>query len=171
MYTNGVVPQLLSRVQRFATPRNTACQALWNRWPNYWSFSFSTSPSNEHSGLISFRVDWFNLLAVQGTLKCLLQHHNSKASVIRRLAFFMVQLSYPHVTTGKTTALTGWTFVAKVMLVQTVVIHFTFCCWKRCKDIKINEGRQFKGGILLKEKNQTNCWVYSLVVFKLHELF
>ena len=80
--------------------------ALLIRWPNYWSFSFSISPSNEHSGLISFRMDWLDLLAVQGTLKSLLQHHSSRASILRHSAFFMVQLSYPCMTTGKTTALT-----------------------------------------------------------------
>ena len=85
------------------------------RWPKYWSFSFSISPSNDYSGLISFRIDWFDLLAVQGTLKSLLQHHNSKASILWRSAFFMVQLSCPYMTTGKTTALTIQTFVSKVM--------------------------------------------------------
>ena len=85
------------------------------RQPNYWSFSFSISPSNEYLGLISFRIDWLDLFAVQGTLKSLLQHHSSKASVILLSAFFMVQLSHPYMTTGKTTALTGWTFVGKVM--------------------------------------------------------
>ena len=85
------------------------------RWPKYWSFSFSISPSNEHSGLISFRMDWLDLLAVQGTLKSLLQHHSSKASILLSLAFFIVQLSYPYMTTGKTIALTRWTFVGKVM--------------------------------------------------------
>ena len=85
------------------------------RWPEYWSFSFSISPSNEYSELISFRIDWFNLLAVQGTLKNLLQDHSSKASVLQRLAFFMVQLSHPYISTGKTTAWTRWTIVSKVM--------------------------------------------------------
>ena len=84
------------------------------RWPNYWSFSFNISPSNEHSGLISFRRDWLDLLAVPGTLKSLLQHHSSKASILWRSAFFIVQLSYPYMT-GKTTALTRQTFVGKVM--------------------------------------------------------
>ena len=79
------------------------------RWPQYWSFSFSISPSNEYSGLISFRIDWFDLLAVQGTLKSLLQHYNSKASILQHLAFFMVQLSHSYMTTGKTIALTIWT--------------------------------------------------------------
>ena len=85
------------------------------RWPKYWSFRFSISPSNEHPGLISFRIDWLNLLAVQGTLKSLLQHRSSKASMIRGSAFFIVQLSRTYTTTGKTTALTRWIFVGKVM--------------------------------------------------------
>ena len=84
-------------------------------WPEYWSFSFSISPSNEYSGLISFRIDWFDLLAVQGTLKSLPQHHSSKASVLQHSASFMVQLSHPHMTTGKTRALTRWAFVGKVI--------------------------------------------------------
>ena len=88
--------------------------------PKYWSFSFSISPSNEHPGLISFRMDWLDLLAVQGILKSLLQHHSSKASVLQCSAFFMVQLSHPYMTTGKTIALTRWTFVSKVM--------FLICC-------------------------------------------
>ena len=83
--------------------------------PNYWNFSFSISPSNEYSGLISFRMDWLDLLAVQGTLKSLLQHHSSKVSILQHSAFFIVQLSHPHMTTGKTIALTRWTFVGKVM--------------------------------------------------------
>ena len=85
------------------------------RWPKYWSFSFSISPSSEHPGLISFRIDWLDLLAVQGTLKNLLQHHSSKASILQRSAFFTVQLSHPYMTTGKTIALTRQTFVGKVM--------------------------------------------------------
>ena len=89
--------------------------ALRIRWPKYWSFSFNISPSNEHSGLISFRMDWLDLLVVQGTLKSLLQHHSSKASSLRGSALFTVQLSHPYMTTGKTIALTRWTFVGKVM--------------------------------------------------------
>ena len=89
--------------------------ALRIRWPKYWSFSFNISPSNEYSGLISFRMDWLDLLAVQGTLKSLLQHHSSKASILQCSAFFIVQLSYPYMTTGKTIALTRWTSVGKVM--------------------------------------------------------
>ena len=89
--------------------------ALRIRWPKYWSFSFNISPSNEHPGLIFLRMDWLDLLAVQRTLKSLLQHHSSKASVLWHSAFFIVQVSYPYMTTGKTTALTRWTFVGKVM--------------------------------------------------------
>ena len=89
--------------------------SLCIRWPKYWSFSFSISPSNEHPGLISFRMDWLDLLAVRGTLKSLLQHHSSKASILQHSAFFTVQLSHPYMTTGETIALTRWTFVGKVM--------------------------------------------------------
>ena len=97
------------------------------RWPKYWNFSIS--PSNEYSGLISFGIDWFDLLAVQGILKSLLQHHSSKASILHRSAFFIVQLSRPYITTGKTIALTGWTFVGKVTsllfnMVSRLVIAF-----------------------------------------------
>ena len=99
------------------------------RWPKYWSFSLNTSPSNEHQGPISFRMDWLDLLAVQGTLKSLLQHHSSKASILRCSAFFIVQLSHPYMITGKTIALTRWTFVGKVMcllfnLLSRLVITF-----------------------------------------------
>ena len=88
---------------------------LHMKWPKYWSFSFNISPSSEHPGLISFRIDWLDLLAVQGTLKSLLQHHSSKASILLHSAFFTVQLSHPYMTTGKTIALTRRTFVGKVM--------------------------------------------------------
>ena len=103
--------------------------ALHIRWPKYWGFSFSISPSNEYSGLISFRIDWFELLAGQGTLKSVLQHHNLKASILQHSAFFMVQFSQPYMTTGKTIALTRWTFVGKVMsllfnMLSTLVIAF-----------------------------------------------
>ena len=101
------------------------------RWPKYWSFNFNTSPSNEHSGLISFRMDWLDLLAVQGTLKSLLQHHSSEASVLQHSAFFTVQLSHPYMTTGKTTDLTRRTLVGKVMsllfnVLSRLVITFLF---------------------------------------------
>ena len=94
------------------------------RWPKYWSFSFNISPSNEHPGLISFRMDWSDLLAAQGTLKSLLQHHNSKASILQCSAFFIVQLSHPYMTTGKTIALTGQTFVGKVMSLLFILLIY-----------------------------------------------
>ena len=97
-------------------------KALRIRWPKYWSFSFNISPSNEYSGLISFKMDWLDLLAVQGTLKSLLQHHSSKASILWHSAFFIVQLSHPYMTTRKTIALTRWTFVGKIMYL------FLICC-------------------------------------------
>ena len=105
--------------------------ALHIRWPKYWSFSFNISPSNEHPGLISFRIDWLDLLAVQGTLKSLLQHHSSKASILLCSAFFTVQLSHPYMTTGKTIALTRRTFVGKVIsllfnMLSRLVITFSF---------------------------------------------
>ena len=89
--------------------------ALRMRWPKYWSFSFNINPANEHPALISFKMDWLDLLAVQGTLKSFLQHHSSKASILQHSAFFIVQLSHPYMTTGKTIALTRWTFVGKIM--------------------------------------------------------
>ena len=99
----------------FNLSQHQGLSVLCIMWPKYWSFSFSFSPSNEYSGLISFRMDWLDLLAVQGTLKNLLQGHSSKASILRCLAFFIVQLSHPYTTTGKTIALTRRTFVDKVM--------------------------------------------------------
>ena len=100
------------------------------RWPKYWSFSFNISPSNEYTGLISFRMDWLDLLAVQGTLKSLLQHHSSKASSLQRSAFFTVQLSQPYMTTGKTIVLTKWTFVGKVMFLLLMATHSSILAWK-----------------------------------------
>ena len=109
------------------------------RWPKYWSFSFNISPSNEHPGLISFRMDWLDLLVVQGTLKSLLQHHSSKASVLRRSAFFTVQLSHPYMTTGKTIALTRQTFVGKVMsLLLNMLSRLVITCLPRSKHLLIS---------------------------------
>ena len=104
------LPPILPKIRVFSNE-----SVLSIRWPKYWSFSFSISPSNEHSGLISFRMDWLDLRALQGTLKSLLQHHSSKASILRCSVFFTVQLSHPYTTTGKTTALTRWIFVSKEM--------------------------------------------------------
>ena len=105
-----LLPSVFPSIRAFSNE-----SALCIRWPKYWSFSFSVCPSNEHPGLISFRMDWFDLLAVQGTLKSLLQHHSSKASVLWHSDFFLIQLSHPYMTTGKIIALARWTFVSKVM--------------------------------------------------------
>jgi len=105
-----LLPSIFSNIRVFSNE-----SVLCIRWPKYWHFSFSINPSNEYSGLISFRIDWLDHLAVQETLKSLLQHHSSKASVLWHSAFFMVQLSYPYMITGKTIALARWTFVGKVM--------------------------------------------------------
>ena len=128
---------------------------LHMRWPNYWSFSFSISPSNEHSELISFRMDWWDLLAVQGTFKSLLQHHSSKASILRCSAFFIVQLSHPYMTTGKTIALTRQTFVGKVMsllfnMLSRLVITFLL----RSKRLLISWLQSPSAGILEPPKNK-----------------
>ena len=105
-----LLPSIIPSIRVFSNE-----SVLHIKWPKYWSFSFSISPSNEYSGLISFRMDWLDLLAVQGTLKSLLQHHSSKASILRRSAFLIVQLSCSYMTTGKTIALTRRTFVGRVM--------------------------------------------------------
>src|SRR5574340_479259 len=108
-------------------------------WPNYWSSSFNISPSNENSGLISFRTDWLDLLAVQGTLRSLLQHHSSKASILWCSALFIVQLSHPHMTTGKTIALTRWTFFGKVMsLLFNVLSRLVITFLPRSKHLLIS---------------------------------
>ena len=119
------------------------------RWPKYWSFSFSISASNEYSGLISFRMDRLELLAVQGTLKSLLQHRSSKASILWRSAFFIVQLSHPHMTTGKTIALTRWTFVGKVMsLLFNILSRLVIAFIVRSKHLLISWLQSPSAGIL-----------------------
>ena len=130
--------------------------ALCIRWPKYWSFSFNISPSSEHPGLISFRMDWSDLLAVQGTLKSLLQHHSSKASILQSSAFFTIQLSHPYMTTGKTIALTRWTFVGKVMsllfnMLSRLVITYRY---------PLNELEQYQ--LLPKEVVFSSCYLLSL---------
>ena len=119
-----LLPSIPPSIRVFSTE-----STLRMRWPKYWSFSFNISPSKEHRWLISFRMDWLDLLAVQGTLKSLLQHHSSKASILWRSAFFIVQLSHPYMTTGKTIDSTRWTFVGKVMslllnMLSSLVITF-----------------------------------------------
>ena len=122
---------------------------LHMRWPKYWSFSFSLIPSKEHPGLISFRMDWLDLLAVQGTLKSLLQHHSSKASILQRSAFFTVQVSHPYMTTGKTIALTRWTFVGKVMsLLLNMLSRLAVTLLPRSKRLLISWLQSPSAGIL-----------------------
>ena len=131
-----LLPSIFSSIRVFSNE-----SALHIRWPKYWSFSFSISPSNEYSGLISFRMDWLDLLAVWGTLKSLLQHHSSKASILWCSAFFTVQLSHPYMTTGKPIALTRWTFVDKVMsLLFNMRFRLVITFLPRCKHLLISWG-------------------------------
>ena len=118
-----LLPPILPIIRVFSND-----STLRMRWPKYWSFSFSISPSNEHPGLISFRMVWFDLLAVQGTLKSLLQHHSSKASILRCSAFFTVQLSHPYMTTGKTIGLTRRTFVGSIMSLLLNMLSCSYIC-------------------------------------------
>ena len=133
--------------------------ALCIRWPKYWSFSFSISPSNEYSGLISFRIDWFDLLEVQGAPKSLLQHHNSKVSFLWHSAFFMVQLSHLYMTTGKAVALTRWTFVGKVMsLIFNMLFRFVIIFLSRSKHILISWLKLPSAVILEHKKIKCHCF-------------
>ena len=126
-----LLPSIFSSIRVFSNE-----SALCIRWPKYWSFSFNISPSNEQPGLISFRMDWLDLLAVQGTPKSLLQHHSSKASILWHSAFFIVQLSHPYVTTGKTIALTRWTFVGKVMSLLFNMLSRLVITLLECSDVQ-----------------------------------
>ena len=164
MSTESVMPSnhlfhavpFLSCLQSFPPSGSFSKESdLYIGWPKYWSFSFTISPSNEYSGLISFRIDWFDLLAVQGTLKGLLQHHSLKASILQCSAFFMVQLSHPYMTTGKTIALTIWTFVVKVMsllfnMLSKLVIAFLpsskylLISWLQSPSVMILEPKKIK---------------------------
>ena len=136
--------------------------ALHIRWPKYWSFNFTTSPSSEYSGLISFRTDWFDLLAVKGTLESLLQYHSSKASILLFSAFFMVQLSYPYMTNGRTIALTRWTFAGKVMpLLFNMLSRFVKAFLPRSKHLLISR-LQSPSAVIL-EPNKTKSVTVSIV--------
>ena len=129
------------------------------RWPKYWSFSLSIGPSNKHPGLVSFRMYWLDLLAVQGTLKSLLQHHSSKASILRRSAFFTVQLSHPYMTTGKTIALTRWTFVGKVMsLLFNMLSRLVIIFLPRSKHLLISWLQSPSAVILEPKKIKSHCF-------------
>ena len=153
-----LLPSIFPSIRLFSSE-----SVLCIRWPKYWSFSFSISPSNGYSGLISFRMDWLDLLAVQGTLKSLLQHHSSKPSILWLSAFFTVQLSHPYMTTGKTIALTRWTLVGKVMslLLNTVsMLVITFL--PRSKHLLISSLQSPSAVILaLIVLNMLSCSVVS----------
>ena len=140
--------------------------ALCIRWPECWSFSFSMSPSNEYSGLISFKIDWFDLFAVQGTLKSLLQHHNSKASILWCSGFFMAQLSHPDMTTGKIIALTRWTFVLKVMsLLFNTLSMLVITYLPRCKHLLIS-WLQSPSAVILKSPKRKFATVSTSICHK-----
>ena len=140
------------------------------RWPKYWSFSFSISPSNEHPGLISSRRDWLDLLAVQGTLKSLLQHHNSKASILQHSAFFTIQLSHPYMTTGKTIAVTRQTFVGKVMsLLFTMLSRLVITFFPRSKHLLIS-WLQSPSAMILEHRKIKSATVSTVFPFICHEV-
>ena len=144
-----LLPPVLPSIRVFSNE-----STLRIRWPKYWSFRFYISPSNEHSGLISFRMDWLDLLAVQGTLKSFLQHHTSKASVLWRSAFFTIQLSHPHMTTGKTIALTRRTFVGKVMSLLSNMLSMSVITFlPRSKHLLIS-WLQSTSALILEPKNK-----------------
>ena len=149
------LPSIFPSIRAFSNE-----SALWIRWPKYWSFSFSISPSNEHPGLISFRMDWLDLLAVQGTLKILLQHHSSKASILWHSAFFIVQLSHPYMTTRKTIALIRWTFVSKAMsLLFNMLSRYVIAFLPRSKCLLIS-WLQSSSTVILEPKE-----IKSVIVF------
>ena len=139
------------------------------RWPKYWNFSFSISPSNEHPGLISFRIDWFDL-AAQGTLKSLLKHHISKASILRHSAFFILQLSHPYMTTGKTIALTIWTFVGKLMsLCFNTLYRFVIAFLPRTKHLLVL-WLQSPSSVILEPKKVKSLTVSTVSPSVCHEM-
>ena len=144
--------------------------ALPIRWPKYWSFSFNTSPSKENPGLISFMMDWLDLLAVQGTLKSLLQHHSSKASILQHSAFFIVQLSHPYMTTRKTIALTRWTFVDKVMSLlfnMLCMLVITFLPRRKCLLIS---WLQSPSAVILEPRKIKSASLYTVSPSIFHEV-
>ena len=160
-----LLPSIFPSIRVFSTE-----SVLHIRWSKYWSYSFSISPSNEYSGLISFRMDWFHLLAVQGTLKSLLQHHSSKASIIQCSAFFMVLLSHPYTTTGKTIALTRRTFVSKVMsLLYNMLSRLVIAFLPRNKCLLIS-WLQSPSSVILKPKKIKSVTVSIVSPSVCHEV-
>ena len=149
-----LLPSVFSSIRVFSNK-----SILHIRWPKYWSFSFSISPSSEYSGLISFRMDWLDLLAVQGTLKSLLQHHSSKASILWHSVFLIVQLSHPYMTTGKTIALTRWTFVGKVMsLLFNMLSRLVITFLPRSKHLLISWLQSLSAVIFKLQKIVCHCF-------------
>jgi len=160
-----LLPSVFPRIRIFSNK-----SALLIRWPKYWSFSFSISPSNEYSGLISFRIAWFDLLGIQGTLKSLLQHHSSKASFFQRSAFFMAQLSLPNMTTGKTIALTRRIFVGKVMsLLFNMLSNFVMAFLSRSKRLLISWLKS-PSAVILEPKKRTSVIVSIVSPSICHEV-
>ena len=163
-----LLPSIFPSISVFANE-----SALRIRWPKYWSFSFSISPSNDYSGLISFRIDWFDLLEVQGALKSLLQHHSSKPSILQHSTFFIVQLSHPYTTTGKTIALTRQTFVGKVMSLffnmlfkhplpttQEKTLHMDITRWSTPKSDWLYSLQPKVEKLYTVSKNKTGSWLW-----------
>ena len=160
-----LLPSIFPSIRVFSSD-----SVLHIRWPKYWSFSFSISPSNEHSGLTSFRMDWLNLLAVQGTLKSLLKHHSSKTSILLCSAFFMVQLSHPYMTTGKTIALTRWTFVGKVMsLLFNMLSRLVITLLSRSKHLFIS-WLQLPSAVILEPRKIKSATVSTVSPSICHEV-
>ena len=158
-------PSIFSRIRVFSNE-----SVLCIRWPKYWSFSFSISPSSDYSGLISFSIEWFDLLAVQGTLKSLLQYHSSKASILWHSAFFMVQLSHPYMTTGKAIALTRQTFVGKVMsLLFNMLSRFVITFLSRSKHL-LNSWLQSPSAVILEPKKIKSLTVSTVSPSICHEV-
>ena len=152
-----LLPSIFPNIRVFSNE-----SVLCTRWPKYWSFSFNISPFNEYSGLISFRMDWLDLLTVQGTLKSLLQHHSSKASILQHSAFFIVQLSHPYMTTGKNMALTRWTFVGKIMsLLLNMLSRLVITFLPRSKCLLVSWLKSPSAAILEPPQNK----VSSLLLF------
>ena len=155
-----LLPSIFPRIRVFSTE-----SVLCIRWPKNWSFSFSISPSNEYSGLISFRMDCLDLFAVQGTLKSLLQHHSSKASLLQHSALFIIQLSHPYMTTGKTIALTSWTFVGKVTsLLFNMLSRFVIAFLPRSKHLLIS-WLQSPSAVILEPKNVVYHCFHCLPIY------
>ena len=154
-----LLPSIFPSIRVFSSE-----SALCIRWPKYWSFSFNISPSTEHPGLITFRMDWLDLLAVQGTLKSLLQHHSSKASILQCSAFFIVQLSHPYMTTGKTIALTRQTFVGKIMsLLFNTLSRLVITVYSGSKRLLISWLQSPSAGILEPPKIVCHCFHWFLI--------